>query len=89
MLSNYSKAFDSVCNNRVILNSIKRIVSRGTICHYMAGSNIPIAGGIHMKDGVIELPEQLGPLYSKRKEKCGVVAINNQRVRICFSFDNE
>ena len=60
-------------------------MSRGVVRNYMPGTNWPISGGIYMNDGVIDLPKQSGHLYSCRKEKCGVIAINNQKVRLFAS----
>lgn len=62
------------------MNSIKSIVSYGSLRNFASAHNVPLAGGIHISDGVIDLPKEVGPIYSSRKEKCGVIALNNQRV---------
>ena len=80
MLSISRNVFDSVLKRGVEMNAFKSILTRGVARNYMPGTNWPIFGGISMSDGNIEIPKSVGPLYSCRKEKCGVIVINNQRV---------
>lgn len=82
LLSISQNMLGSVYKSGIITTSIKSIVSRSSIRTYMAGTDWPLAGGIHMENGNIILPPQVGPLYSSRKGKCGVVVINNHKVSI-------
>ena len=80
MLSIQKQVVNSTLSSRLLMNSIKSIVSYGPLRTFASVHSIPLAGGIHISDGVIDLPKAVGPIYSSRKEKCGVIALNNKRV---------
>lgn len=61
-------------------NVTKRITGKGFLRAYSPGRNWKMISGINLQDGIADVPETAEPVYSSRREKLGVIALNRSKV---------
>ena len=86
MLSATKRIASSTLSGRNFTGIARGMVSKGFIRSYIPGRNWIVAGGISLHNGIAEVPETCGSVYSSRKTKCGVIVLNRPKVGRVSAF---
>lgn len=80
MLSATKRIASSTLSSGNFIGMARGRVLKGFIRSYIPGRNWKVAGGISLHNGIAEVPETCGSVYSSRKTKCGVIVLNRPKV---------